>query len=60
MTFRTETDDFTVHGREIYYLVRTRLSESRFSGAVLERTLGQPATMRNVSTVKKLAEKYRA
>jgi hypothetical protein len=34
----------------------TSLRESLVSGAVLEKTLG-PATMRNVSTVRKLAAK---
>ena len=33
-------------------------SESPFSGALLERTIGLPATLRNVTTVRKLAAKY--
>lgn len=55
---RSEIDDLQVHGREVYWLCRTRVSDSRFSGAVLERTLGMPATFRNVTTVRKLADKY--
>ncbi|MEO8215791.1 MAG: DUF1697 domain-containing protein [Acidobacteriota bacterium] len=58
MALRSEVDDFRVRDREIYYLIRTRFSESRFSGALLERTLGMPSTMRNVTTVRKLAAKY--
>ncbi len=58
MTFRTGTDDFHVHGREIYWLCRTKLSESTFSGALLEKTLGMRATLRNSTTVGKLAAKY--
>ena len=58
MAFRTDTDDFAVHGREVYWLSRTRMSESAFSGAVLEKTLGMPATLRNSTTVGKLAAKY--
>jgi uncharacterized protein (DUF1697 family) len=58
MGFRSAVDDFHVHGREVYWLCRTRMSESAFSGALLEKTLGMPATMRNSTTVKKLAEKY--
>lgn len=54
----SEIDDFHVRGREVYWLCHTRASDSRFSGAVLERTLGMPATFRNVTTVRKLAEKY--
>ncbi len=60
MTFQTEVDDFQVHKREIYWLCRTRMSESAFSGALLEKTIGMPATMRNSTTVRKLAAKYAA
>jgi uncharacterized protein (DUF1697 family) len=51
-------DDFAVHGREVYWLCRTRFSESAVSGALLEKTLGMRATFRNITTVKKIAEKY--
>ena len=60
MAFRSEIDDFHVHEREIYWLCRTRMSDSAFSGALLERTIGMPATMRNATTVRKLAAKYAA
>ncbi len=55
---RTPTDDFHIHGRELYWLCRTRISDSVFSGARLERMLGMPSTMRNATTVRKLAAKY--
>ena len=58
--FRTEIDDFHVHGREVYWLCRTKMSESTFSGALLEKTVGMPATMRNATTIKRLAAKYPA
>jgi uncharacterized protein (DUF1697 family) len=51
-------DDFHLHGREVYWLCRTSFSDSEFSGARLEKTLGLPATLRNSTTVKKLAAKY--
>jgi uncharacterized protein (DUF1697 family) len=60
MAFRTDVDDFHFHGRELYWLCRTRLSESKFSGALLEKTLKMPSTMRNSTTVRKLAAKYPA
>ncbi len=60
MTFRTEADDFHVQGRELYWLRRKPISESTFSGALLEKTIGMPATLRNSTTVKKLAAKYPA
>ena len=58
LTFMTEVDDFHVYGREVYWLSRKKISESKFSGAQLERTLGMPATIRNANTVKKIALKY--
>lgn len=57
-TFRTEVDDFRIRGREVYWLCRTRMSASAFSGALLEKTIGMPATLRNVTTVKRLVAKY--
>lgn len=60
MAFRTSVDDFHVHEREIYWLCCTKMSESAFSGALLEKTIGMPATMRNATTVQKLAAKYAA
>jgi uncharacterized protein (DUF1697 family) len=51
-------DDFHVHKREIYWMCRIRMSDSTFSGGLLEKTVGLPATMRNTGTVKKLAAKY--
>ena len=58
MTLRTEIDDFHIHGRGIYWLCRKKQSESTFSNAVLEKTLGKPSTLRGVNTVKKMAAKY--
>ena len=60
MAFRSEVDDFRVHGREGYWLCRKKMGESAFSGMLLEKTIGMPATMRNATTVKKLAAKYPA
>jgi uncharacterized protein (DUF1697 family) len=55
MSHRSEDDDFHVHGREIYWLPGGRMSDSKFSGAVLEKAIRMPATMRNMTTVRKLA-----
>lgn len=54
----TAVDEFHVDGCEVYWLCRKKMSESNFSGAVLEKTLGQQATLRNSTTVKKIAAKY--
>lgn len=56
--FRTEIDDFRLEGRELYWLCRTRQMESKFSNAVLERALALRSTMRNVTTVRRLAARY--
>lgn len=58
LNFRNEVDDFHVHEREIYWLCHRKISESKFSGALLEKTVGMPATVRNSTTVRKLAAKY--
>jgi uncharacterized protein (DUF1697 family) len=55
MTFRSRIDDFHIHKSEIYWLCRKTISVSEFSPALLEKTLGMPATLRNSTTVRKLA-----
>ena len=57
-SFTTECDEFHVNGRETYWLCRKKMSESEFSGALLEKILGRPATLRNSTTVRKIASKY--
>ena len=54
---RTPVDELHIHGRELYWGCRTRFSDTAVSGAALERALGMPMTMRNVTTVRKLAAK---
>ena len=58
MSLRTDIDDFAVQGREIYWLCRIKQSDSKFSNAVLERTLGVPATLRGNKTLQKMAAKF--
>jgi uncharacterized protein (DUF1697 family) len=54
----TEIDSFTTHAREVYWLCRKKQSESTFSNAVLEKTLGVKSTIRGVNTVNKLMARY--
>ena len=55
----SDTDAFHMHGRELYWLCRVRLSDSPlFSGTLLPKTIGVPTTMRNITTVRKLAAKF--
>ena len=58
LALRTEIDDFHLHEREIYWLCRRKQSESTFSNAVLEKTLGRKSTLRGANTIKKMAAKY--
>ncbi len=58
MAFRTEIDDFHVHGREVYWRCLRKVSESTFSGARLEKALGMPSTMRNWNMIQRLASRY--
>ena len=60
MALRTDIDAFHVHEREIYWLCRKKQSESTFSNAVLEKTLGRQSTLRGANTIKKIAAKYSA
>ncbi len=55
LSCRRASDDIAVHGREVYWLRRVQQSETEFGGAKLERALGMPATVRSITTVRKLA-----
>ncbi|HET6233324.1 MAG TPA: DUF1697 domain-containing protein [Longimicrobiaceae bacterium] len=58
MALGTPRDEFAVAGREVYWLCRVKISESKILGGAIEKALGLPSTMRNVTTVRKLAAKY--
>jgi uncharacterized protein (DUF1697 family) len=55
LDLRTATDDFHLHQREAYWLCRGRTSDSMVTGAKLEKAVSGPATVRNITTVRKLA-----
>jgi uncharacterized protein (DUF1697 family) len=57
LSLRGEADDFAVSGKEAFNLRRDR-EASVFSNNFIERTLDVAATTRNLTTIKKLAEKY--
>jgi uncharacterized protein (DUF1697 family) len=60
LALKTDIDDFHVHSREVYWLCRMKQSESKFSNVVLEKTLGQPSTLRGIKTIVKMAAEYAA
>ena len=53
----TDDDAFAVVGREAYWLRRGGIGTSRFSGGLLEKILGMPATMRGMPTLEKIVAK---
>jgi uncharacterized protein (DUF1697 family) len=58
MAFRTDVDDFHVHGREAYWLCRVPQNETKVNGKKFERAIGGQVTWRNMNTVVRLAQKY--
>jgi uncharacterized protein (DUF1697 family) len=58
MKHRSDDDNFHVHGREAYWLTRTRQSDSAFFKVGFDKALGMPTTARSITTVSKLAAKY--
>ena len=60
LALRSDFDDFHVRGREAWWLARLPMMKTPFSGAKLEKALGMPATLRNVTTVRKMADRYAA
>ena len=58
LALRTPIDELGLHGRELYWLAHGRMAGSKISNARLERALGMPMTMRNITTVRTLAAKY--
>lgn len=60
LALATDVDRFHVTGRELYWRRLVRNVESLRLGARLERVLGVPMTMRNATTVRKLAERAAA
>jgi uncharacterized protein (DUF1697 family) len=52
---RTSLDEFHVHGREIYWYAAGQLSQTLVNGPALGRAVGVHTTMRNMTTVRKLA-----
>lgn len=58
MALKTEIDDFSIRGREVYWLCRRKQSKSTFSNAALEKATGRRTTLRTDSTVQRLVAKY--
>jgi uncharacterized protein (DUF1697 family) len=57
MGLQTETNEFRVHGREIYWLRRKEPGKSTFSTIPFEKALGKRFTIRSAKTIKRMALK---
>lgn len=57
-SYANEVNDFLVVDRELFWLCRTKFSETDFSGARLEKILGMKTTLRNSNTARRIAAKY--
>ena len=60
LALQSKVDRFHVRGREVWWYSDNRQSESTFSNAVLERTLGVRTTFRNLRTVRKMVARWGA
>ena len=54
----TKEDVFHVLGRDFWWLSQHRQSDPAITGRALERALGQPTTLRNVNTIRRMAERF--
>jgi uncharacterized protein (DUF1697 family) len=57
-SLQTPTDHLRAEGHEIYWACTTRSSDSKVSGATIEKALGGRTTLRNINTVRRLLAKY--
>ncbi len=60
VALRNDMDDFHIHGRELYWLIRGKMTASTVGGPLLSKAIGVPTTIRNVNTIRRLVAKYPA
>ena len=58
LALASDIDDFHLDGRQLYWRCAGRFSDSVVSGPKLEKALGQPTTIRKITTVERLVKKY--
>jgi uncharacterized protein (DUF1697 family) len=56
--FKTDIDEFHLHGRELFWRCKTRQSDSTMSNAVFERLLNVRLTFRGINTISRLSVKF--
>ncbi|HEX5165997.1 MAG TPA: DUF1697 domain-containing protein [Thermomicrobiales bacterium] len=58
MGLRSPKDDFDIRDREVYWLIRGKMTDSTLKGPELGKALGMATTVRNVNTIRRLVAKY--
>jgi uncharacterized protein (DUF1697 family) len=58
LDLKNEADDFAVKGRDVYHLRRDR-EKSALAKTSIEKILKFPATLRNMTTLAKMVDKYK-
>lgn len=53
-----EANEFHFHNKELYWLCRKNFSDSGITGKTLEKALGMEITIRNSTTIRKMASKF--
>jgi uncharacterized protein (DUF1697 family) len=54
----TPEDRFHVRGRDFWWLSKHHQARPVITGRALEKALGEPTTLRNVNTIRRMAERY--
>ena len=57
-SLETPEDRFHVRGRDFWWLSKHHQARPAITGRQLEKALGGPTTLRNVNTVRRMAEKF--
>jgi uncharacterized protein (DUF1697 family) len=58
LAFRTEVDELHVRGRELHWLCRGKMTDSKIEWRKLERAIAMSTTVRNMTMLRKLAALY--
>ena len=54
----TSEDRFHVRGRDFWWISKISQARPAITGRQLEKALGEPTTLRNVNTIRRMAERY--
>ncbi len=58
LALQNKVDEFSIRDREAYWFRHRDKGESKFTNNLLEKILDAPATTRNLTSVRKIVEKY--